>query len=102
VAFSLQLPKALRKARWKAKIRDRERCEHPHVTIIRGTQAWRINLRTGMFLEDDPNPADVPDELMTYIKDEQTWKRLCDEWNRLYPNNVVSSDVQGEEQDNDE
>jgi hypothetical protein len=89
MAFTLSLPAALKKARWKVKIRDKETREPPHVTIIRGTDAWRIDLRTGAFMNDSPDPKDVPDELLKLIKAEATWQQLCNEWDQMYPNNPV-------------
>lgn len=92
MAYTLPLTDALRKARWKVKIRDKETREPPHVTIIRRTSAWRIDLRSGDFMDDDPDPADVPEKLIDLIKDEGTWQQLCDKWNEMYPNNPVSDD----------
>src|ERR1700689_4376551 len=66
--------------------------EHPHVTILRGTKAWRINLRTGAFMDGDPDPAEVPNQLVELIEQEATWQRLQYEWDRMYPNNPVSGD----------
>jgi hypothetical protein len=90
VAFNLPLPDALRKARWKVKIRDKETREPPHVTILRGTGAWRINLRTGAFMDAEPDPTRLPNELITFVRSEKVWKRLCDEWDRMYPANRVT------------
>ena len=87
--FDLPLPTALRKARWKVRIREKERREPPHVTILRGTQAWRINLRTGEFMDQEPDPADVPEALIAHITGEANWEVLCDEWDRKYPTNPV-------------
>jgi hypothetical protein len=92
VAFDLPLPESLRKARWKVKIRDKETREHPHVTILRGTKAWRINLRTGEFMDGDPDPTEVPNQIVELIEQKATWQRLQHEWDRMYPNNPVSSD----------
>jgi hypothetical protein len=92
VAFNLRLPDALRKARWKVKIRDKETREPPHVTIIRGTEAWRINLRTGEFMDADPDPSDVPRAIVELIHEEAAWQRLCDTWDDMYPGNPVSGD----------
>ena len=89
VPFDLPLPTALRKARWKVKIREKESREPPHVTILRGTQAWRINLRTGEFMDRQPDPADVPDEIVDHIKAEENWTLLCDQWDEKYPANPV-------------
>ena len=97
MAFTLPLPNALRRARWKVKIRDKEVREPPHVTIIRGTQAWRIDLRTGQFMDAQPDPSELPVQLMELITEEQTWQRLCNEWDRIYPNNPVSGDTENEE-----
>jgi hypothetical protein len=92
MAYSLPLTVALKKARWKVKIRDKETREPPHLTILRGTEAWRIDLRTKEFMDDSPDPADVPEELIEHIKAEATWQRLCDEWDRMYPDNPVAGD----------
>jgi len=97
VAFNLRLPDALRKARWKVKIRDKETREPPHVTIIRGTEAWRIDLRTGQFMDAQPDPSDVPNEIVELVMQEETWQRLCDEWDAMYPNNSVFGDNENEE-----
>lgn len=97
MAFNLRLTDALRKARWKVKIRDKETREPPHVTIIRGTRAWRIDLRAGQFMDAQPDPSDVPNEIVGLIKDEETWQRLRDEWDRMYPKNPVSGDDEHEE-----
>jgi hypothetical protein len=90
MAYTLQLTDALRKARWKVKIRDKETCEPPHVTIIRGTKAWRIDLRSQQFLDDVPDPLEVPGALIELITEEAIWQQLCDAWDRMYPNNPVS------------
>jgi hypothetical protein len=92
MAYTLPLTAALKKARWKVKIRDKETREPPHVTILRRTKAWRIGLRTGIFLDDSPDPADVPEELVEHIRAEETWQRLCEEWDRMYPDNPVAGE----------
>jgi hypothetical protein len=90
VAFNLRLPEPLRKARWKVKIRDKEVREPPHVTIIRGRKAWRIDLRTGTFMDISPDPSEVPSELIQRIAGRETWQRLRDAWDRMYPTNPVA------------
>lgn len=74
MAYTLPLTAALRKARWKVKIRDKETREPPHVTILRGTDAWRIDLRTGEFMDASPDPSEVPKELIELVKAEATWQ----------------------------
>ena len=92
MAYTLPLSAALKKARWKVKIRDKETREPPHVTIIRRTDAWRLDLRTGGFMDASPDPSVVPKELIELVKAEATWQQLCDEWDRMYPNNPVFED----------
>jgi hypothetical protein len=89
VAYELQLPGWLEAARWKAKIRDRERVEPPHVTILHKTRCWRIGLRDGEFLDEEPPPKEVPDELVDYVREHLS--TLIEEWDAMYPHNPVSS-----------
>jgi hypothetical protein len=92
VPFELRLPDRLRKAHWKVKIREKESREPPHVTIIRRTDAWRIDLRSGEFMDTKPDPAEVPEELVCLIETPENWQRLCDAWNEKYPANPVEQD----------
>jgi hypothetical protein len=89
MAFSLPLPPPLPAEGWKVKIRDRERNEPPHVTILRGTRAWRINLRSGRFLDAVPDPKEVPPELLEVI--DARWRTLRARWDEMYPENPVDS-----------
>ena len=86
--FNLILSRALAKAGWKVKIRDQERLEEPHVTVIRGTGAWRIGLRNRGFL-DAGKWKEFPHALRRAI--EENWEVLSKEWDALYPNNPVGS-----------
>jgi hypothetical protein len=88
LAFSLPLPRRLA-GHWKVKIRDRERAEPPHVTILHGTREWRLCLRTGRFLDVDPPARLVPTQLVRYV--EGRFARLIEEWDRRYPSNPVWS-----------
>lgn len=90
--YSLPLPATFQKARWKVKIRDKETREPPHVTVIRGTSAWRINLRNGEFMDHRPSPSEVPNKLLIIIKSEKNWLLLCEMWDQMYPNNPVFDD----------
>jgi hypothetical protein len=73
---------------WKVKIRDRERLEPPHVTILHRTRAWRWNLRSCGFMDADPPPADVPKEIVAAIV--HNLSRLRAEWDAMYPTNPVA------------
>ena len=87
----LSLPVPLKRALWKVKIRDNETREPPHVSILRRTKTWRINLRTGLFMDARPDPAEVPQRLLVFIREETNWNWLCDRWDEMYPNNPVAS-----------
>jgi hypothetical protein len=102
VPFELILPEPFRRARWKVKIREKETREPPHATILRGTKAWRINLRTGEFMDRRPDPAEVPTELVDHIRSEPVWQELCEAWDEKYPSNPVHGDEERDEgQEND-
>jgi len=89
VPFNLPLPAFFNQARWKVKIREKEQREPPHATVLRGTKAWRIDLRTGEFMDRRPDSAEIPPELIEYIKAEENWRRLCEAWDLKYPTNPV-------------
>lgn len=89
MAFSLELPDLWRKQGWKVKIRDDERMEPPHATVIHKTRAWRLDLREGTFLDREPPPRDLPAELLAVM-----WSArgtLCRTWDEMYPENPVFS-----------
>ena len=88
--FALDLPEALRRAGWKVKIRDRERLEPPHVTIIFKTSAWRIDLRTGHFLERGASWRTIDPRVRTEIV--AAWPLLIAAWDAMYPGNPVVGD----------
>jgi hypothetical protein len=88
VAFSLKLPKKLAR-HWAVKIRDRERVEPPHVTILRKLEAWRLNLRTAEFMDDEPDPADIPEAILAIVKEGMDLLRT--RWDEMYPENPIVS-----------
>ena len=88
MAYDLPLPVVLKNAGWRVKIRDRETREPPHVTIIRRTISWRIDLRKREFMDDDPAPSEVPSALIEFIS--QHWTLLCQQWDEMYPKNPVA------------
>ena len=85
------LPPGLAGQRWKVKIREKERLESPHVTVIQGTKSWRFDLRTRSFMDDHPDPSEVPRGLVRHI--EENIETLSTEWDKKYPHNPVSSGV---------
>jgi hypothetical protein len=92
MAFELPLPGPLAKAGWKVKIRDKERLEEPHVTIIKGTVSWRLGLRSQSFLDEGCKWKDLPDRLRLVIENEDNWERLVQEWDAMYPDNPVAGE----------
>ncbi len=96
MAYALRLPKKFKQ--WKLKIRDCETVEPPHVTLLRKTQAWRIDLRTGEFMDAEPDPDDVPKALVKVVKGATNWQTLRDEWDSMYPENPIDSEEANEEE----
>jgi hypothetical protein len=83
--YRLPLPPAL--AAWKVRIFDNELLETPHVTIVKGTQEWRFNLRTAKFMDSRPSPRDVDKRVLAAI--EHGLPALREAWNEMFPNNPV-------------
>ena len=91
VAFPLPPPHS--KRGWKAKIRDRERVEPPHVTVLFKTHAWRLGLRERDYLDSRPDPADVPPAITDHLLSADVFRQIVEAWDRLYPHNPVASDA---------
>lgn len=89
MAFALALPSRWAQQGWRVKIRDDERHGTPHVTLLCRRQAWRVSLRTGAFLDGDPDPAAVPEELVELVWGKRQVLRT--RWNEMYPENPVFS-----------
>jgi hypothetical protein len=73
----------------KVKIRNLERKEPPHATVLHKTRAWRFDLRSLRFLDKEPDPAEVPDEVVAEIK--RQLELLRREWDAMYPENPIES-----------
>lgn len=84
MAFELQSKKIPKP--YKVKIRDRERLEQPHVSILKKTECWRLGLRSLKFL-DDVSWSAFPDGIREAI--DENLEQLIREWNRMYPENPV-------------
>jgi hypothetical protein len=89
MAFELELPALWESRGWKVKIRDRERVEPPHVTIMHKSRWWRYGLRSQQFLDREPDPKDVPDEVSELIR--ANLPLLRDTWDQMYPENPIAS-----------
>jgi hypothetical protein len=91
VARSFPLPAPWAHQGWKLKIRDRERLEPPHVTILFRTNAWRYGLRRKGFLDRSPDPQDVPSSIVAFI--EENLLEIVEAWDELYPLNKVGPEA---------
>jgi hypothetical protein len=88
--FELPLPKTLKAAGWKVKIREKERVEPPHVTIMHQADEWRLGLRDQRLLVPPGGRLrDIDPGVMTII--EEHWAQLKHTWDVKYPENPVSS-----------
>ncbi len=87
--FELTLPTAVSKGVWKVKIRDKERNEPPHVTIIHGTRVWRWGLREQSWLDKEPPGREVPSDVVAIVK--ENLAKLIAAWDAKYPENPVTS-----------
>jgi hypothetical protein len=74
---------------WKLKIRDKERLEPPHVSVLNGSRCWRYGLREHAWLDKEPPPKQVPPEVVGTIH--ERFGDICSAWDRMYPHNPVSS-----------
>ena len=88
--FDPVLPGSLASQGWKVKIREFERLEPPHATVIRKTTTWRFGLRDGEFLDRKPSPKELPDELVECLR--ASLDALRTAWDEKYPENPVGDD----------
>ena len=93
--FELPLPPNLRGQGWKVKIRDRERLEEPHATILFKAPCWRRSLRTGAFPDPGASWRQIPTQLRAHIRDHSATLRVA--WNALYPENPVDETDEADE-----
>jgi len=85
----LLLPEPWTSQGWKVKIFDVEGPEEPHVTVRFRARAWRVSLRSGNFLDREPPGRDVPEEIVSNVRDNLA--ALVTAWDTLHPSNVVKS-----------
>lgn len=83
---------------WKITIHDKERLEEdPHVNVIKGECKWRINLKTGQFMDPQKPGCTLHKQVRKIIN--ANWDLLIEQWNKMYPNNTVDvADDQAEEE----
>jgi hypothetical protein len=89
--YELTLPKKLKAHGWKVKIREKERVEPPHVTVMHREEEWRIGLRDKQpLVPPGGRLKDIDAGVMRII--EANWEQLIAAWNAKYPENPVSSE----------
>lgn len=89
MAQQFELPHPWPSDGWSLKIRDRERLEPPHVSLMRRTRTWRFALREQAFLDREPDPREVPARLVRHLISNSA--RYGETWDKLYPENPVNS-----------
>ena len=88
--FELALPRRLKAKGWKVKIREKERVEPPHVTIMHNAEEWRLGLRDkALLVPPGGRLRDIDAEVMKII--ENNWDQLKEAWDAKYPENPISS-----------
>ncbi len=90
MTLTIAVPSRSLAASWKVKIRDDERGEEPHVSVIfKGSAVYRFGLRRRTFLDREPDPRAVPREIVDLIL--ARLDELVAGWNQMYPENPVWS-----------
>jgi hypothetical protein len=87
--FDVPLPRKLRAQGWKVKIREKERVEPPHVTVMHKADDWRLGLRDKQLLVPPGGRIkDLDPAVIRAIEDQ--WEQLIEAWDARYPENPVS------------
>jgi hypothetical protein len=88
--FELPLPRKLSAEGWKVKIREKERLEPTHVTVMHKADQWRLGLRDKRLLVPPGGRIrDIDPAVLEVI--EAHWQELIEAWDDKYPENPVSS-----------
>jgi len=88
--YNLDLSDELKNSGWKVKIREKERAEPPHVSVMKKQETWRWGLREQAFLDKKPPAWLVPKELIEHLQ--ANLEKLIAEWDSKYPHNPVNSE----------
>ena len=80
------------------KIREKERVEPPHVTIMHKADEWRLGLRDRQLLiPPGGRIRDIDKEVMEII--DCHWTELQKAWDQKYPENPIRSIEEDDEDD---
>ncbi len=87
----LTLLPRFKKSGWKIKIRDKERLEPPHLTVLRKADQWRICLRDCGLLDGSAwSWSELPRGIRRAI--ELACQELRGKWDEMYPENPVGGE----------
>lgn len=95
MAFTLQVPEPWASGGWKIKVLNREWGEEPHFNFMRGRWMWRFGLRRLAFMDREPDPRDVPGEVVDHAL--QNLDLLVRSWDCAHPRNPVAGDAGNDE-----
>jgi hypothetical protein len=87
IQLAIPIASSLSAQGWKVKVRQHERLEEPHVSVMRKTSTWRWGLRSQDFLDVVPDPRDVPANLVGWLA--RHCGALSALWDAVYPENPV-------------
>ena len=89
MAFTLEAPEPWASGGWKIKILDREWGEEPDFNFIQKRLLWRFGLRRQTFMDKDPDPREVPAELVGFAL--KRLPLLIECWDAAHPRNPVAT-----------
>jgi hypothetical protein len=95
--FDVPLP---RKLKAEVKIREKERVEPPHVTIMHKVDEWRLGLRDEQLLVPPGGRFKDIDPVVIQVIEEH-WKALIAAWDAKHPQNPVFG-AEDEEDENED
>ncbi len=95
MAFALEAPEPWASGGWKIKILDREWGEEPHFNFIHKRAMWRFGLRRREFMDRDPDPREVPADLVGFAVGKLPVLVEC--WDSAHPRNPVGASEANDE-----
>lgn len=87
MAVRFEVPEPFNSQRWQIKIRDKERTEPPHVSILFRRQTWRVGIRDGQLLDRQPSPRLLPRALLDHVR--ANLSTYGPVWDAHYSENLV-------------
>lgn len=82
MTYTLDLPPTLRANGWRVKIRNLERVEVPHITVLHREREWRLSLRDWSELPYSERRTALDAELWAHLQ--QKHAELVAAWDAKY------------------